>query len=130
MSLPREEFFEFGPYRLQPSERRLYRSGSPVPLSPKEFETLLLLVRRSGHLVTKEGFVRAFWPGTVVEENALNQKISALRRILEEGTGGAHYIEAVPKAGYRFVAPVSAGVAEPAVLAFPKPVSTAEIQTE
>src|SRR5215467_3210675 len=111
MSLQREEFFEFGAFRLQPSERRLYRDGSPVSLSPKEFETLLLLVRRSGHLVTKDDFFREIWPDSVVEENALNQKISALRRVLDE-EGGSPCIETVPKAGYRFVAPVSERILE------------------
>jgi DNA-binding response OmpR family regulator len=44
------ELYEFGPFRLDPAERALLRGNEVVVLTPKAFDTLLLLVRNSGHL--------------------------------------------------------------------------------
>src|SRR5437867_12694605 len=99
-----KHFFEFGPFRLDPAERQLLRNNQTVPLAPKAFDTLLLLVENSGHLLTKEEMLKRLWPETFVEEVNLAQNISAIRRALGERDGGGQYIETVPKAGYRFAA--------------------------
>jgi DNA-binding winged helix-turn-helix (wHTH) protein/TolB-like protein/Tfp pilus assembly protein PilF len=106
MSLQPQPFYEFGPFRLEPSERLLVRSGKSVPIPPKAFEALLLLVQNSGHVLSKDQLMNRLWPNTFVEENNLTQHISMLRRALEEGPGRSEYIETVPKLGYRFAAPV------------------------
>jgi eukaryotic-like serine/threonine-protein kinase len=93
--------YEFGAFRLDPAERTFARGGERVPLAPKAFDTLVLLVRNSGRLMTKEQLIRALWPDSFVEENNLTQHISALRRAL--GPEPGEYIETVPKLGYRFV---------------------------
>ena len=98
--------FEFGPYRLEVEERLLLRGAEVIHLTPKAFDTLALLVRRSGHLLSKDEFIRELWPDAHVEENNLAQYISLLRRTLENGVEGSAYIETVPRAGYRFVAAV------------------------
>src|SRR5215467_6834116 len=98
-----KHFYEFGPFRLDPVERLLLRDKQPVSLPPKTFDTLLLLVENSGHLLSKDELLKRLWPGTFVEEANLAQNISAARRALD-GANGAHYIETVPKGGYRFVA--------------------------
>ena len=97
--------YEFGPFRLDLSEVRLTRQGKPVPLTPKAFELLRVLVEHHGHLVDKETLVAAVWPDNFVEEGALNRNISVVRKALGE-TLEQRYIETVPKRGYRFVAPV------------------------
>ena len=97
--------FEFGPYRLDAMERVLMRDGRPVPLAPKTFDLLLVLVERHGHLVEKERLLQLVWPDTVVEESNLSYNVSILRKTLGDGEG-ARLIETVPKRGYRFVAPV------------------------
>jgi TolB-like protein/DNA-binding winged helix-turn-helix (wHTH) protein/tetratricopeptide (TPR) repeat protein len=102
-----KHFYEFGPFRLDPAERLLLRSNQTIPLAPKAFDTLLLLVENSGHLLTKEELMRRLWPETFVEEVNLAQNISAIRRALDEKNGGEQYIETVPKGGYRFVGQVS-----------------------
>lgn len=94
-------FYEFGDFRLDPAERVFARNGRRIPLRPKTFETLLILVQHSGRVVKKDELVRALWPDSFVEENNLNQHISALRRVL--GTEPGEYIETVSKLGYRFV---------------------------
>jgi len=95
--------YEFGPFRLDGAEHALFKSGAPVPLTPKAIETLMVLVQNSGHTVDKDELMQAVWPDTVVEENNLTQSVSALRKVL----GPDHpYIETVPRQGYRFVAMV------------------------
>jgi DNA-binding winged helix-turn-helix (wHTH) protein/TolB-like protein/tetratricopeptide (TPR) repeat protein len=106
MSLQSQPFYEFGPFLLEPSERLLLRSGESVPLPPKAFDTLLLLVQNSGHVLSKDELMKTLWPDTFVEENNLTQHVSMLRRALGEGAGDSGYIETVPRLGYRFVVPV------------------------
>jgi len=106
MSLQSQCFYEFGPFRLEPSERLLLHAGQAVSLSPKAFEALHLLVKNSGHVLTKDELMKTLWPNTFVEENNLTQHISMLRRALGEGAGESGYIETVPRLGYRFVVPV------------------------
>jgi DNA-binding winged helix-turn-helix (wHTH) protein/Flp pilus assembly protein TadD len=95
--------YEFGDYRLDGRKLVLSRAGERIPLSPKVFDTLLLLVKRKGEVLGKEELLRAVWPDTIVEENNLNQNISALRRLLGESRGENRYIATVPGRGYRFV---------------------------
>ena len=99
--------YQFGPFRLDLSEHTLLRDGQPVPITPKVFDVLAVLVRHSGHLVVKDTLLREVWPGSFVEEGALNRTVSVLRKALGDSPSGQKYIETVPKRGYRFVAPVS-----------------------
>jgi DNA-binding winged helix-turn-helix (wHTH) protein/TolB-like protein/tetratricopeptide (TPR) repeat protein len=99
--------FVFGEFRLDRSERRLSRRGVAVPLSPKAFDTLLVLVERAGHLVTKDELMQAVWPDAFVEEIGLARNISVLRKALNQDAGGVQFIETVPKRGYRFTASVT-----------------------
>jgi DNA-binding winged helix-turn-helix (wHTH) protein len=98
--------FEFGRFRLDRTERFLFQDGAAVPLSPRLFDTLLVLVENSGHLVEKNDLMQKVWNDVVVEENNLTQSISALRKILGDNLDGPKFIETIPKRGYRFVAPV------------------------
>jgi len=99
--------YQFGPFRLEPAERRLTRDGQAIALRTKVFDTLRVLVEHSGRLLTKHELMQAIWPDTSVEENNLNHNISTLRRALDEQATGQRYIETVPRVGYRFVADVS-----------------------
>ena len=99
--------YEFGPYRLLPSERLLLREGEPVALAPKAFDTLVALVRRAGRLSDKEELLKEVWPDAFVEESNLTQNVFALRRALGPADNGKPYIETVPKRGYRFLAAVT-----------------------
>ena len=106
MSAEKPSTYEFGSFRLEAVKRLLLRSGTPVPLTPKVFDTLLHLVRHQGELVAKNELMRAVWPDTVVEENNLNQNISTLRRVLGESRGENRYIATIPGKGYRFIADI------------------------
>src|SRR5262245_15215049 len=101
-----KQYYEFGPFRLAPDERRLYRNSEIVLLPPKEFDLLLLLAQNSGQVMDRESLMKALWPNTVVEEANLNVHISALRKALAESPGEHRYIETLPRLGYRFIAPI------------------------
>jgi DNA-binding winged helix-turn-helix (wHTH) protein/TolB-like protein/Tfp pilus assembly protein PilF len=100
--------YEFGEFLLDESERCLLRKGEPVSLTPKAFDTLLVLVKHGGHVVEKDEMLKEVWPDTFVEEATLAQNIFTLRKALGQGKEGDLYIETVPKRGYRFVADVKA----------------------
>src|SRR2546423_6309571 len=106
MSRPEKHLYEFGPFRLDAEEHLLLRDGEPVPLEPKVFDTLVLLIRNSGHLLEKDELMDKVWPDAEVEEGSLTRNISTLRRVLGDGENGLRYIETVPRRGYRFVASV------------------------
>ena len=113
MSKNSKEKYEFSRFRLEVAERRLTRSGNILPLADKAFDTLCILVRRHGELVTKDELMSAVWPDTVVEENNLDQKISILRGVLG-GSRKEKFIETVRGHGYRFTAKVTDTPASPA----------------
>ncbi len=79
----------------------------PVALTPKALDTLLYLIEHRGKVVTKEALLEAVWPDSQVEENNLNQNISALRRALGGPRSENRFIVTVPGRGFNFVASVS-----------------------
>ena len=97
--------YKFDVFELNASERTLMCEGGPVQLAPRVFDTLHILVKNHGRVVSKERMLDEVWEGSFVEENNLAQNISLLRKILGKGSGH-RFIETVPKFGYRFIAPV------------------------
>jgi TolB-like protein/Tfp pilus assembly protein PilF len=108
MERPETYIYEFDDFRVEPGRRLLLgRDGRLLPLTPKAFDTLIYLVQHTDVVLDKETLMRAIWGDTAVEENNLNQCISALRRVLGEKRDEHRYIVTVPGRGYRFVAPVN-----------------------
>jgi TolB-like protein/DNA-binding winged helix-turn-helix (wHTH) protein/Tfp pilus assembly protein PilF len=105
--------YEFGPYRLERATRRLLRSGEPVSLTPKAFDTLLALIDRHDRVVDKAELMKLVWPDSFVEEANLSQTIFVLRKTLGDGPDGRPYIDTVPRRGYRFGADVRDERAKP-----------------
>ncbi|MDT5270991.1 MAG: hypothetical protein QOH49_3177 [Acidobacteriota bacterium] len=101
-----KHFYEFGPFRVDALKRRLLRDGKIVPLTPKAFDTLLVLIENCGRVVEKDDLMEKVWPGLVVEENNLTQNVSALRKALGEQRDDPQYIMTVSGLGYRFIASV------------------------
>jgi DNA-binding winged helix-turn-helix (wHTH) protein len=99
--------YVFDEFRLDPRDRMLFRDGALVPVSQRALDTLLVLVERRGRVVTKEELLSTVWADAFVEENNLNQAISALRKTF----GDRGYIETVPRRGYRFVGTLAGGEA-------------------
>jgi Tol biopolymer transport system component/DNA-binding winged helix-turn-helix (wHTH) protein len=99
-------FYEFGPFRLDATERQLWRDGDEITVTPKAFGVLLTLVRNHGHIVEKETFMREVWTESFVEEKNLTDNISILRQALIDDPKEPRYIKTVPRRGYRFVGDV------------------------
>ncbi len=100
-------FYEFAPFRVEPEERALLRDGQIVPLPPKAFDVLLVLIQKNGRLVSKDELMKTVWADTFVEEANLSQNIFLLRKALREKANQPHYIVTVPGRGYRFGAEVN-----------------------
>src|SRR3954447_26823214 len=113
--------YRFGDFRIDPAERLLYHRDEPVAITPKAFETLLVLAERHGHIVGKTELMELVWPEAHVEENNLAQNISILRKALGSQAAGRPYIETISRRGYRFTANVTP--VEPQTAHPPAPIS-------
>jgi len=96
--------YRFGAFTLDLLNRELRRDDTPIPLQPKTFDLLLVLVERRGRVAAKDELLSAIWPDTIVEESNLTQNIYLLRKVLGQDAEGRAYIETAPKRGYRFAA--------------------------
>ena len=105
-------YYDFGKFRLDVSERVLYKDGAPLNLPPKVFDTLLALVLKSGRIVGREELMNEVWQETFVEEANLSVNISALRKTLGKTKEGQDFIETVARRGYRFCAGVTQSLSE------------------
>ena len=105
--------YELGPFRIDVPGRLLTRDGAVVSLTPKAFDTLLVLVERQGQVVTKQQLLEAVWPDTFVGEATLTQNVYTLRKVLS-AHGEECQIETLPRRGYRLTTPVRVPVAETA----------------
>ena len=104
---PAERVYLFDGYRVDATERILFKGNREVALTPKVFDTLLALLENCRHVLTKKELMQKVWPDSFVEENNLAQNISILRKALGKDPQGEQYIQTVPKRGYRFVGDVS-----------------------
>ena len=100
--------YSFKNFTLDLEKRVLLRDGDPVPLTPKAFDTLALLVRRSGRVVGKDELLEEIWADAFVEESTIAQNVFTLRKALGQNQTDNQFIETVPKHGYRFIADVKA----------------------
>lgn len=120
--------FRFGGFSLDPADRRLTHEDGPVELNARYLDALALLVSEQGRLVPKDRFLEEVWRGVPVTDEALTQCIRTLRRQLGDEAGRPRFIETVPKHGYRFIAPVETGAADPgAALSAAHPVAAATV---
>ena len=106
MPSPDNHLYEFGPFALDARSRILLRDGVTVRLTPKAFETLLVLIHHGVQVVEKEQLLKEVWPDTFVEEGSLSRNIHELRKALGDDSSQPSYIETIPKRGYRFLAPL------------------------
>ena len=99
-----KEFYEFSPFKLDVEKRRLMRGDEIIPLTPKEFEVLFLLIENAGQVVEKDELLETVWKDTFVEEGTLTRNISWLRKKLAaHGANDLQIIETLPRRGYRFL---------------------------
>src|ERR1044072_7474302 len=104
--MPANPHYRFGDFIVDTDQKLLLRQEKEFPLTPKLFETLLILVENSGRIVQKEQFMERLWPHTFVDEANLTSNIRQLRKSLGDNAREPQYIETVTKRGYRFIANV------------------------
>jgi DNA-binding winged helix-turn-helix (wHTH) protein len=93
--------YEFGPYRLNLSQGRLFHEGRELFVRPRIWNLLSILVQRHGQIVAKQELRAAVWGRRFLDENNLNVSMSEMRKLLQWDC-----IETIPRRGYRFSAPV------------------------
>ena len=98
--------YEFTNRRIDTARREVMHMGKTIPMYPRCFDALLLLIEHRGTLLGKDFLMQALWPDVVVDENSLAKVISEVRRALGEGPRDAGCILTIPRRGYRFVADV------------------------
>jgi Tol biopolymer transport system component/DNA-binding winged helix-turn-helix (wHTH) protein len=123
MSPRAAKFYEFDGYRVDMSEKRLLHGDETVPITPKVFDTLRILVENAGHLVERDVLLETLWPDRFVEEGNVTFNIKTLRKALGDNADEPRYIETVPRRGYRFISPVRPGTAHESRL--PNPTQSA-----
>ena len=103
MSLETQHFYDFGDFRLDSAERVLLRDGKFIPVTPKVFETLCVLVENAGRIIEKDELMQRIWQERFVEESNLTFNIGMLRKALGDDASKPKFIETVPRRGYRFI---------------------------
>jgi TolB-like protein/DNA-binding winged helix-turn-helix (wHTH) protein/Tfp pilus assembly protein PilF len=101
------DLYRFRQFVMDPRRRTLSRAGSPISLTPKAFDVLLLLAQNPHRLVTKEELLQAVWRDTFVEEGNLTQYISHLRKALDDNSEDSRLIVTIARKGYQFTADVT-----------------------
>src|SRR5262244_1276600 len=112
MSLSSGHLYEFEPFVLDSRSRILLKGGATVRLTPRAFDTLLVLVQNASQVVDKEQLMKEVWPDIFVEEGSLSRNIYEVRKALGDDPAEPRYIETIPKRGYRFVAQVKVSLVE------------------
>jgi DNA-binding winged helix-turn-helix (wHTH) protein len=95
--------YRFDAFALSPRRRLLLRDGCPVPLIPKYFDLLVLLVRHRNDAVSKQQIFGEIWSDVVVSDGALSQAVRTLRRTLNDNSREPRFIRTVSRHGYQFV---------------------------
>jgi DNA-binding winged helix-turn-helix (wHTH) protein len=101
--------WRFGVFEVDTRRVELRRDGTPVKIREQLFLILVYLLEHPGEIVTREELRRVLWPsGTFVDfDHSLNMAVMNLRDALGDSISTPHYIETIPKRGYRFIAPVT-----------------------
>jgi predicted ATPase/DNA-binding winged helix-turn-helix (wHTH) protein len=98
--------YRFGSFLLDADGRRLRRGDTPVRVTSKAFDLLVLLVECRDRVLSRNEIFDRLWPDTMVEDNNLSQQVHRLRRLLTVDGAGPSAIATLPGRGFRFVAPV------------------------
>src|SRR5271157_1059768 len=98
--------YRFGKFTLQTGDRRLSSDGREIYLRPKTYDTLLCLLQRQGHLVTKHELLDTVWGDVAVTENALTRCIKEVRAALRDEVQNPAFLRTIPRLGYEFIANV------------------------
>lgn len=98
--------YEFGEFQLDLRQKCLRHSDRTVPIQPKVFDILVVLVVKQGEIVSRDELMKVVWKDTFVEETNLRFCIHTLRKILGKNVDGEEYVETIQKRGYRLAAQI------------------------
>ncbi len=98
--------YRLGPWQVDPETGRLTRGDAEVALEPRLMSLLNLLANARGRVIARDAIEAALWPDVVVGEDTVARAVSRLRRALGDAPTSPHFIETLPKRGYRLIAPV------------------------
>lgn len=98
--------FRFADFVVSPTRRQVLRGGRELPLIPRYFDLLVLLLERRGQAVPRRDILARVWTDVVVSDGALNQAVRTLRRTLGDDSHEPTFIRTVSRHGYRFAYPV------------------------
>ena len=106
------QIVRFADFEVDLRGRELRRNGARIPLQEQPLQVLAVLLKRAGEVVTREELCQHLWPSdTFVDfDNSLNTAINKIREALGDSTGDPHFVETLPRRGYRFIAPLREGV--------------------
>lgn len=102
------EGYVFGPFRLDIRKRILYSGSLPTPIPERVFQTLIVLIRGGGAVISREVLAHEVWGDSGVTDTNLNQHVYLLRALLHEHKSECKYVVTVPGEGYRFAVAASA----------------------
>ena len=94
--------YAFSDFVLDVDTRQLVRAGRAVPLSPKAFDLLELLLRERPRAVSRTRLRAALWPQTHVGATSLHVLVSQVRTVLEDEAQEPRWIRTVQRFGYAF----------------------------
>lgn len=97
--------YRFGHFTLCPARRLLLQAGEPVPLIPRYFDLLQLLIEKRQQAVTRQEIFEQVWNDVIVSDGALSQAVRTLRRVLGDDVREPVFIRTVSRHGYQFVHP-------------------------
>nr|MBA3639656.1 winged helix-turn-helix domain-containing protein [Acidobacteriota bacterium] len=97
--------YRFSQFTLSPQRRVLVHDGREVPLIPRYFDLLLLLIERRGEAVHRRDIFDRVWADVIVSDSALSQAVRTIRRTLGDDSREPRFIRTVSRHGYRFVFP-------------------------
>src|SRR5262245_3380179 len=100
----------FDSFELDSGAGELRRNGERIKIPPQPFRVLELLLRRSGEVLTRAEIRERIWcDDTFVDfEQGLNFCIRQIREALGDTAAAPHFLETLPRRGYRFLVPVEA----------------------
>ena len=122
--------FRLGNHELDGELRELTRDGVAIPVQPQVFDLLLFLVESRDRVLSKDDLVGKVWGNRAISDSALNSRINAVRKALQDDGKAQRLIRTIPRKGFRFVGdceelppgtPIAAPASAPATVASDRP---------
>jgi DNA-binding winged helix-turn-helix (wHTH) protein len=105
MNQPDQRIYRLDGVEIDASRLRVTGGKRTAPQA-ENFQVLIYLLEQRERLVTKDELIQHIWPQTAVTDNALDQCLAEIRKVLGDDSRQPRFIKTVPRAGYRFIGAV------------------------